>query len=140
MSSRKEAMDVDPSTSKPSTSSDLMKLIDNANHVTTVPEAEQWTIRGWSKGLAMFHKNNCRWGSEYIVHAVHACKDEGMNLPRQVVGNAVAMAWPELMHDLERHAEEKTLDEYRDLEDDVAQLKTKLESSPTVLASERSRV
>jgi hypothetical protein len=64
MTSRKEAMDVDPSTSQPSTSSDLMKLIDNANRVTTVPETEKWTIRGWPKGLAMFHKNNCQCCNE----------------------------------------------------------------------------
>jgi hypothetical protein len=38
MSSRKEAMDVDASTSIPSTSSmDLMKLIDNTNRTTAVP-------------------------------------------------------------------------------------------------------
>jgi hypothetical protein len=30
-----------------------MKLIDDANHVTTVPETEQWTIRGWPKKEAM---------------------------------------------------------------------------------------
>jgi hypothetical protein len=42
MSSRKEVMDVDASTSMPSTSSmDLMKLIDDANHATAVPETEQ---------------------------------------------------------------------------------------------------
>jgi hypothetical protein len=117
-----------------------MKLIDDANRVTTVPEAEQWTIRGWPKGLAMFHKNDCRCCNEYVAHAVRACKDEGLNLPRQAVGNAVATAWPELMRDLERHAEEKTLDDYRDLEDDVARLKANLESSQAALASERSRV
>jgi hypothetical protein len=126
--------------SKPSTSSDLMKLIDDANRVTTVPEAEQWTIRGWPKGLAMFHKNDCRCCNEYVAHAVRACKNEGMNLPRQAVGHGVVTAWPELMRDLERHAEEKTLDEYRDLEDDIARLKTKLESSQAALASECSRV
>jgi hypothetical protein len=117
-----------------------MKLTDDANRITTVPEAEQWTIRGWPKGLAMFHKDNCRCCNEYVAHAVRACKDEGMNLPRQVISHAVAAAWPELMRDLERHAEEKTLDECRDLEDDVDRLKSKLESSQATLASERSRV
>jgi hypothetical protein len=63
-------MDVDLSTCKPSTSSDLMKLIDDANHVTTVLEAEQWTIRGWPKGMAMFHKNNCQCCNKYIAHTV----------------------------------------------------------------------
>jgi len=133
-------MDVDPATSKPSASSDLMKLIDDANRVTTVPETEQWTIRGWPKGLAMFHKNDCRCCNDYVAHAIRACKDEGMTLPRQAVGDAVTTAWPELMRDLERHAEEKTLDEVRDLEEDVDRLKAKLESSQAALASERSRV
>jgi hypothetical protein len=140
MSSRKEAMEVDLSTSKPSTSSDLMKLIDDANHITTVPETEQWTIRGWPKGLAMFHKNNCQCCNEYIAHTVHACKDEGMHLPRQAVGDAVTTAWPELMGDLERIAEERTLDDYKALEDNVARLTTRLESSQSVLTSERSRI
>jgi peptidoglycan hydrolase CwlO-like protein len=50
------------------------------------------------------------------------------------------MVWPELMRDLERNAEERTLDDYKDLEDNVAQLKAKLESSQSALTSERSRV
>jgi hypothetical protein len=81
MSSRKEAMDVDLSTSKPSTSSDLMRLIDNANRVTAAPESEQWTIRGWPKGMAMFHKDNCQYCNEYVAHTVRACKGEGVYLP-----------------------------------------------------------
>jgi hypothetical protein len=140
MTSHKDAMDVDPLTSKPSTSSDLMRLIDDANHVTTVPEAEQWTIRGWPKGLAMFHKNDGRCCNEYVVHTVRACKDEGMNLPRQAIDDAITTAWPELMRDLERNTEERTLDDYRDLEDNVARLKAKLESSQSVLTSECSRI
>jgi molecular chaperone GrpE (heat shock protein) len=140
MASRKEAMDVDLSTSKPSTSLDLMKLIDNANRVTTVPETDQWTIRGWPKGLAMFHKNNCQCCNEYVVHTVRACKDEGMHLPQQAIGNAVTTAWPELMRDLKRISEERTMDDYKALEDDIAQLTTRLDSSQSALASERNRV
>jgi hypothetical protein len=140
MSSRKEAMDVDRSTSKPSTSSDLMKLIDDANRVTTVPETEQWTIRSWPKGLAMFHKNNCWCCNEYVAHTVHACKDEGMHLAWQAIGNAVTTVWPELMRRLERIAEERTLEDYKALEDDVALLTSRLESSQSVLASECSRI
>jgi ubiquinone biosynthesis protein UbiJ len=63
-----------------------------------------------------------------------------MYLPRQAIGNAVTTAWPELMRDLERIAEERTLDDYKALEDDVARLTTRLESSQSALASERSRV
>jgi hypothetical protein len=133
-------MDVDPSTSKPSTSSDLMKLIDNANCVTAIPETEQWTVRGWPKGMAMFHKNNSQCCNEYVAHTVRPCKDEGMNLPRQAIGDAITTAWLELMRDLERNAEERTLDDCKDLEDDVAWLKAKLESSQSALASKRSRV
>jgi hypothetical protein len=70
MTSRKEAMDVDPSTSKPSTSSDLMKLIGDTIRVTAVPPPEQWTIRRWPKGMAMFHKNNCQCCNEYVAHTV----------------------------------------------------------------------
>jgi hypothetical protein len=97
MTSRKEAMDVDPLMSKPSTSSDLMRLIDDANRVTTVPEMEQWTIRGWPKGLAMFHKNDCQCCNEYVAHTIRACKDEGMHFLGQAIGDAVTTAWPELM-------------------------------------------
>jgi hypothetical protein len=133
-------MDVDPLTSKPSTSSDLMKLIDDANRVTTVPETDQWTIRGSPKGLAMFHRNNCQCCNEYIAHTVCACNDEGMHLPQQAIGNAVTTAWPELMRDLKRIAEERTLDDYKALEHDVARLTTRLDSSQSALASERNRV
>jgi hypothetical protein len=133
-------MDFDPSTSKPSTSSDLTKLIDDANRVTTVLEVEQWTIRGWPKGLAMFHKNNCQCCKEYVAHTIRACKDEGMHLPWQAIGDAVTTAWPELMRDLERITEERTLDDYKALEDDVARLTIRLELSQSVLASERSRI
>jgi hypothetical protein len=56
------------------------------------------------------------------------------------MGDAITTAWPELMRDLERNAEERTLDDYRDLEDNIARLKAKLESSQSTLASELSRV
>jgi hypothetical protein len=63
-----------------------------------------------------------------------------MNLPRQAIGNTITTAWPELMRDLERNVEERNLDDYKDLEDNVAQLKAKLESSQSARASEHSRV
>jgi hypothetical protein len=63
-----------------------------------------------------------------------------MNLPRQAIGDTITTAWPELMCDLKRNAEARTLDDYKDLEDNVAWLKAKLESSQSALASERSRV
>jgi hypothetical protein len=127
MNPRKEAMDIDQSTSAPSTSSDLMKLIDDANRVAAVPKTEQWTIRGWPKGMAMFHMNNCQCCNEYAAHTVRACKDEGMNLPRQAVGDAITTAWPELMRDLERNAEARTSNNFEALEDEIVRLKTKLE-------------
>jgi hypothetical protein len=63
-----------------------------------------------------------------------------MHLPRQAIGDAVTTAWSELMRDLERIMEERTLDDYKALEDDIARLTTRLESSQSVLASERSRI
>ena len=140
MPSHKEAMDVDPSTSKPSTSSDLMRLIDDANRVVAVPETGQWAVRGWPKGMAMFHTNNCQCCNEYVAHTVKACKDGGINLPRQEIGDAITTAWPELMRDLERNAEARAANDYEALEVDIVRLKTKLESSQSALASERSRV
>jgi hypothetical protein len=76
---------------------DLMKMIDDTNCTTTGPETEQWTIRGWPKGLAMFHKNNCRCCNDYLAHTIHACKEQGVNLTLQAVGDAVTKAWPMLM-------------------------------------------
>jgi hypothetical protein len=141
MSSRKEAMDVDALTSTPSNSSmDLMKMIDDANCTTAVPETEQWTIRGWPKCLAMFHKNNCRCCNEYIAHTINACKEQGINLPIQAVGNAVTTAWPALMRDLESEARARALDDYKDLADNVASLKAELKVSQAVLNSKHSRV
>jgi hypothetical protein len=79
-------MDVDASTFIPSTSSmDLMKLIDDTNRATAVPEMEQWTIRGWPKGMAMFHKNNCRCCNDYVAHTVRTCKEQGID-PAHTVG------------------------------------------------------
>jgi hypothetical protein len=141
MSSHKEAMDVDASTSMPSTSSmDLMKLIDGANRATTVPETEQWTIRGWPKGMAMFHKNNCRCCNDYISHTICTCKEQGINLPIQAVSDAVTMAWPTLMQDLENEARARALEDYKYLVDDAASVKAELKASQTVLTSKRSRV
>jgi chromosome segregation ATPase len=63
-----------------------------------------------------------------------------MHLPWKAIGDAVTTAWPELMRDLERISEERTLDGYKALEDNVARLTTRLESSQSALASERSRI
>jgi hypothetical protein len=113
MSSRKEAMEVDPTTSTPSNSSmDLMKMIDDTDHTTTVPETEQWTIRGWPKGLALFHKNKCQCCNNYVAHTIKACKEQGMTLPIQAVSDAVTKVWPVLMRDLEDEAQERALETY----------------------------
>jgi ubiquinone biosynthesis protein UbiJ len=85
----------------------------------------------------MFHKNSCQCCNEYGAHTVQACKDEGMHLPWQAISDAVTTAWPELMRDLERIAEERILDDYKALEDDVARLTTKLEAERDDLRSQR---
>jgi hypothetical protein len=138
MSSRKEAMDVDPSTSNPSTSSDLMKLIDDANRVTTVPETEQWTVRGWPNGMAIFHKENCRCCNEYIAHAIRACKEQHVDLHMQDVGDAVTTAWPKLMRDLESEASTSALADYKALADEAASLRAALKTAQSTLTSERA--
>jgi hypothetical protein len=141
MSSRKEAMDVDASTSVPSSSAmDLMKMIDDANRATAEPETDQWTVRGWPKGLALFHTNSCRCCNEYVAHAINACKEPGFELPLQAIGDAVTMAWPGLMCDLENAARERTLHDYKDLADDAAHLKAELKAPRDALKSERDRV
>jgi hypothetical protein len=134
-------MDVDLTTTNPSNSSmDLMKMIDDANRATTGPETEQWTIRGWPKGLAIFHKTNCRCCNDYVAHAIHACKEQGVNLPLQVVGDTVTKAWPMLMQDLKDEAQERALESYKDLADDAASLKAELKVSKAALDSEHSRI
>jgi hypothetical protein len=86
-------MDVDASTSTPSSSSmDLIKLIDNVNRATAVPEMEQWTIRGWPKGMAMFHKDNSQCCNDYVAHTICTCKEQGINLPIQAVGDTITTA------------------------------------------------
>jgi hypothetical protein len=141
MSSRKEAMDVYPTMSIPSDSStDVMKMIDDANHATTVPEKEQWTIRGWPKGLALFHKNKCQCCNDYVAHTIKACKEQGMDLPIQVIGDAVTKAWPILMRDLEDEARERALRTYKGLADEANHLRADLKASEAALTNECSRV
>jgi hypothetical protein len=113
MSTQKEAMDVDLSMSNPSTSSGLMKLIDDTNHVTIVPETEQWTVRGWPNGMAMFHKNNCRCCNNYVAHTISACKDQHVDLHIQDVGDAMATVWPIPMRNLESEASTSALADYK---------------------------
>jgi hypothetical protein len=143
MSSRKEAMDVDPPTAAPSDSStDLMRMIDDANPAATVPEKEQWTIRGWAKGLALFHKNKCQCCNDYVAHTIKACKEQGMDmdLPTQAVGDAVTTVWPLLMRDLEDEARERALRTYKGLADEADRLRADLKVSEAARVDERSRV
>jgi hypothetical protein len=88
----------------------------------------------------MFHKNNCQCCNNYIAHAIHACKEQGINLPIQAVGDALTKAWPMLMRDLEAKAQHRALESYKDLADDAASLKAELKASEAALDSERSRV
>jgi hypothetical protein len=133
-------MDVDPSMSNPSTSSDLMKLIDDANRVTAIPETKQWTVRGCPNGMAMFHKDNCRCCNGYVAHAICACKEQHVDLHMQDVGDAVTMAWPKLMCDLESEASASALADYKALADKAASLRAALKTSQSTLTSERSRI
>jgi hypothetical protein len=141
MSSRKEVMDVDPTTSAPSdASNDLMQMIDDANRATTVPEKEQWTIRGWPKGLALFHKNKCQCCNDYVAHTIKACKEQGMNLPTQDIGDTVTTVWLLIMRDLEDEAHDRALRTYKGLVDEADRLRKDLKSSEAALSDERSRV
>jgi hypothetical protein len=141
MSSRKEAMDVDPTMYIPSDSStDVMRMINNANRTATVPEKEQWTIRGSPKGLALFHKNKCQCCNDYVAHTIKACKEQGMDLPIQAVGDAVTKAWPILMRDLEDEGRERALRRYKGLVDEANRLRADLKASKAALIDERSRV
>jgi hypothetical protein len=74
------------------------------------------------------------------AHTVRACKDEGMNLPWQALGDAITTAWPELMRDLERNAEARASKSFEALEDEIVRLKTKLESSQSALTKECDRI
>jgi hypothetical protein len=141
MSSRKEAMDVDLTTSAPpDASNDLMQLIDDVNRAAAIPEKEQWTIRGWPKGLALFHKNKCQCCNDYVAHTIKACKEQGMNLPTQAIGDAVTTAWPLIMRDLEDEARERALRTYKGLADEADRLRADLKSSEATLSDEHSRV
>jgi hypothetical protein len=134
-------MDVDPTMSAPSDSStDVMRMMDDANRATTVPEKEQWTIRGWPKGLALFHKNKCQCCNDYIAHTIKACKEQGMDLPIQAVGNTVTTAWPILMRDIEDEAQERALRTYKGLADEADRLRADLKSFEAALIDECSRV
>jgi hypothetical protein len=101
---------------------------------------EQWMIRGWPKGPEMFHKNNCQCCNNYVAHAIHACKEQGINLPIQAVGDAVTKAWPMLMRDLKDEAQDRALESYKDLADDTASLKAEVKASEAALDSEHSRL
>jgi hypothetical protein len=88
----------------------------------------------------MFHKNSCPCCNDYVAHTIHACKEQGVNLPIQAVGDAVTKAWPMLMQDVEDDARERALDTYKDLADDAASPKAELKASKAALTSEHSRV
>jgi hypothetical protein len=133
-------MDVHLLTSNPSTSSDLMKLIDDANCITAVPEMEQWTVRGWPNRMAMFHKDNCRCCNDYVAHAIRTCKEQHVDLHMQDVGDTVTTAWPKLMHDLESEASASALADYKALVDKAASLCAALKMSQSMLTSERTRI
>jgi hypothetical protein len=134
-------MDVDVLTPIPSTSStDLMKLIDDANCATAVPEKEQWSVRGWPHGMAMFHKNNCQCCNDYVVHAIRACKEQSVDLHMQDVGDAITTAWLKLMRDLESEASSSALVDYKGLVDEAASLRAALTTSQSMLTSERNRI
>jgi plasmid stabilization system protein ParE len=111
-----------------------------APRATADPETDQWTIRGWPKGLAMFHKNSCRCCNKYVAHTINTCKEQGFNLPIQAVSDAITMAWLALMRALEPEARARALRDYKDLADDAAHLKADLKVSQAALDSERSRV
>jgi hypothetical protein len=133
-------MDVDPSMSNPSTSSGLMKLIDDANHVTAVPEMEQWAVRGWLNGMAMFHKDKCWCCNDYVVHAISACKEQRVDLHMQDVGDAMTTAWVKLMRDLKNEASTSALADYKPLADEAASLRAALKMSQSTLTSDRARI
>jgi hypothetical protein len=66
-----------------------MQMIDDANRATTIPEKEQWTIRGWPKGLALFHKNKCQCCNDYVAHTIKALK-----WPQSTTSATMTSSWP----------------------------------------------
>jgi hypothetical protein len=115
----------------------LMKLIDDTNRATTVPDSEQWTIRGWPNRIAIFHRDNCQCCNEYAVHVVHTCREQDIDLPLQAVGDSVTMALLGLMHDLKSKAKTRSLKDYKDLTNEAASLRAALKLCHDMLACER---
>jgi hypothetical protein len=79
-------------------------------------------------------------GAMITLHTVRTCKEQGIDLPIQAVGNTVTTVWPALMRDLESEARSRALEDYKGLADDPARLKAELKSSQSALATECSRV
>jgi hypothetical protein len=78
--------------------------------------------------------------NDQVAHTVHTCKEQGIDLPIQAVGDTVTTAWPTLMRDLEDKAQARALEDYKDLADNASSLKAELKASQAALTSECSRV
>jgi hypothetical protein len=103
-------------------------------------KVEQWTVRGWPNGIAIFHKHGCRCCNDCVAHIICACREQSIDLPLQAVSNTVTTVWPMLMRDLKSEAKTQALKEYKEHTDKAAGLRSALESCQDTLASEHGRI
>ena len=71
----------------------------------------EWQMMGWhvgtTGGAAIYHRRGCPTCSTYTAHLMAAYEKDTVKLPKKVIGQAINMAWPDFVNDINNAANEQ---------------------------------
>ena len=103
-------MDIVPGAGTFSSMTGMMVTITDAMDIFEVQRDSEWQMMGWhigaTGGAAVYHRRGCTMCSTYAAHLMAAYNEGTVWLPNRMIGQAIEMAWPGILHNVGDMAEE----------------------------------
>ena len=111
------------------TTTTTVPIID-ATDIFNVQRDSKWQMEGWHIGTAgdnaIHHCRGCTTCSTYAAHLMAAYEEGTVRLPNGVIGQAIEMAWPGFLHDINDAVDEHWQKHIQSLKREIRNLKDML--------------
>ena len=85
-----------------------------------------WEVAGWHGGAALYHPEGCEKCDEYVAHMVEANSLNHINVSTRDIEQALKVAWPDIIRDIEWDASAGPCEDCKNLQDEVDDLHRQL--------------
>ena len=98
-----------------------------------------WLMAGWHGGAALYHPQGCQKCDDYVAHTVEASDLNQLNVLRKDIEQALKVAWPSIIRDIEDDAISGIHEDLDNLQYNFDQLLLQLDEARQELDREKGR-